>query len=186
MSNEIDDPLCELFPTSVGVRIGLVGANRQASIQHKNTTVCPLREETSSVRRWLERGVVLLESDVHVLERRRGRSRRSNRECQPVGLVIVVIRVLTHDYNLDIAEGSVTGPVDNVLEIIRLYRTHFVLTMSRCRFEVGTLCDLKNIPVPGIASDLGTPCPRDHPSNVQDSFRRECQSQVAKAPFAPA
>lgn len=120
LSNEVDDPLCESFPASIGVRIGLVGANCKASIQHKNTTVCPLREETSSVWRWLERGVVLLESDVHVLERWRGRSRRSNGECQSVGLIIVVIRVLTHDYNLDIAEGSMAGPIDNMLDIIGL------------------------------------------------------------------
>jgi hypothetical protein len=69
-----------------------------------------------------------------------------------MGLIIVVIRVLTHDYNLDIAEGSMAGPVDNMLDIIGMLQTHFVLTMSRCRFEAGTPCDLKSTPVPGIAS----------------------------------
>lgn len=91
-----------------------MGSDCEAGVQHEDTTVCPRSEETSAIRWWLERWVVLLESNVHVLKRGRRRRRGTNGECQSVSLVIVVVGILSDDDDFDIVEGSMARPEDEL------------------------------------------------------------------------
>lgn len=92
------------------MRIGLMSPDSEAGIQHEHTAVRPGCKESSLVGRWLERRIVLLESNVHVLERGGCGSGRSHGEGQSMGLVVVVIGVLADDNNLDVVELGVAGP----------------------------------------------------------------------------
>lgn len=89
------------------MRESLVSADGQTCVEHEYAALGPWCEQTTFVRRRLEAGVVLLESDVHVSEGRRGDGRTSNGEGKAVGLIDVVVRVLTEDDDFDIGERGV-------------------------------------------------------------------------------
>lgn len=99
--DKIDGFLGKSLPPFIGVTVRLVRAHSEAGIQHQDTTISPRREKTTIVRGRLERRVTLFDSTVNVHQRRRSSGWRTNGECQTMGLVVVVVRVLTDDDSFD-------------------------------------------------------------------------------------
>lgn len=78
--NKIDRFLGEFLPSLVGVAIGLMRADGEASVEHENAAICPRHQETPIVRRRFEVGVAFLNSLVNIDKRRWRSSRRSHGE----------------------------------------------------------------------------------------------------------
>ena len=100
-SNEIDDFLGELLPAFVCVTFWLVHPNGQACVEKQHAAVGPGGEQ-ASVLGWGAKGrIVVLESDVHVFQGRRGKCGRADGKAEAVGLVDVMIGVLPENYGFD-------------------------------------------------------------------------------------
>jgi hypothetical protein len=65
-SDEIDHLLCKLLPALVGMAVGLVGTNGEASVEHQDTTLGPRYEEPSLIGWCLEVRIVDLDSFVDI------------------------------------------------------------------------------------------------------------------------
>jgi len=72
--------------------------------------VGPRREESAVLRWSLEGWIVFLESDIDVLQRRRGGCRWTDGEAKTVCLVEVVVRILTDYDGFHGIEGRVSRP----------------------------------------------------------------------------
>ena len=110
LGDKINDLLSETFPTLAGMTKGFMSPNSQTCVQKQDTTICPRSKESTFVWRRLKSGVVFLESDIDVLQRR-GRWRwRTDGEAETMRLVVVVVWVLAENDSLDGGEGCVSGP----------------------------------------------------------------------------
>lgn len=94
----------------VRMAVRLVCPDGETGIQEQDAAIGPRCEKPAVVGWGRECGVVLLQGDVDILERR-GRGRRgADGEAEAVGLVEVVIGVLAEDDGLDGVEGRVARP----------------------------------------------------------------------------
>lgn len=93
------------------MRVCLVSADGKARVEHENPTFGPGSQQPGLVGGRVERGVVFPEAGIYVFQRRGRRSRGEDTERQTVGLVVVVVGVLTENYNPCGREGGVSGPV---------------------------------------------------------------------------
>lgn len=94
LGDRVNDLLRELFPPLVGMAICLMRLNGEASVQHQHSTIRPWSEETAVLGGSYEGRVVLLDGNVHVLERWRSRRGRADREAKTMSLVEVVVGIL--------------------------------------------------------------------------------------------
>jgi len=88
-----------------------MGAYGKAGIEHEHAALGPGCEKATAVGGLAEEGVVVFQGDVHIFKGRGSRGGRFDREGQAVGLVVVVVRVLAKDDDLDVVERGVAGPV---------------------------------------------------------------------------
>lgn len=109
-SNEIDNFLCELLPSLVGMAVGLVGTNSEACVEHQNATLGPRREKPTFISWRLEVRIVNLDSLVDIDQRRWGSDRGSDGEAQAMGLVMIVIGILANNYHFNGVQRCVSGP----------------------------------------------------------------------------
>lgn len=94
LRDKVDDLLREGLPAAFLVRVGRVRADGEACVEHEDAALGPGRQEPAVLRRRHERGIVVFERLVHVLERGRGGRGRAYREAKTVRLVVVVVGVL--------------------------------------------------------------------------------------------
>lgn len=90
--------------------ICFVCTHRKARIEQQDAAVGPRGKETAVVGWGFERGVVLLEGLVHVLEGRRRAGGWADGEAEAVGLVDVVVGVLAQDDGFHCVEGGMARP----------------------------------------------------------------------------
>ncbi len=110
LRHRVNDLLRELLPSSARVAIWFVCTHRKARVEQQDAAVGPGGQETAVVGWGFERGVVLLEGLVHVLEGRRRAGGRADGEAEAVGLVDVVVGVLAEDDGFDCIEGGMARP----------------------------------------------------------------------------
>lgn len=108
--HSVNDPLREAFPAAVRVAVGLVRAHRQARVEHQHATLRPGCQQPTAVRGCLKPRVIILQTDVDVLQRGRSRCRWPYREAEPVRLVVVMVGILAENHGLDTVDGSISGP----------------------------------------------------------------------------
>lgn len=94
----------------VRMTIGLVCPYRETGIQEQDAAIRPRCEKPAVVGWGRECGVVFLQRNIDVLERRRCGRRRADGEAETVGLVEIVIGVLAEDDGFDGVEGRVARP----------------------------------------------------------------------------
>ncbi len=110
LRHRVNDLLRELLPSFARMAIWFVCTHRKARVEQQDAAVGPGGQETAIVGWGFERGVVLREGLVHVLEGRRRADGRADGEAEAVGLVDVVVRVLTKDDGFDCVKGSMARP----------------------------------------------------------------------------
>lgn len=157
--------LGQALPAFIRMAGGLVGANRQASVEHQDAALGPGGQEATFVGRALEGRVVVLDAGEDVDEGRgRGRG-RADGEGQTMGLVVVMVRVLTDNDNLDRVEGGMSRPASESVDVGGKGEEGgmMVHTRSRYRSREGRPSRRPAFLSAGSASGLGTPASRSPP-----------------------
>ena len=114
----LQDRVCELLPAVTPVGIGLVGADRQDSVQKEDSLSGPF-DQISVVRHIT--AYIIMKLFVDIYKRRRCRTAGPHREAHAVGLSLAVIGILSQDHNTDTAERSLMEGIEKILSG-RIYR----------------------------------------------------------------
>ncbi len=102
----------ELLPAFALVRVGLVRAHGQHGIQQQHPLLGPGDQAAVVGHVKLD---VLMQFLEDIDQRRRSGHARAHRKCQPLGLVLFMIRILADDHHAHLVEGRVAQGVEYIL-----------------------------------------------------------------------
>jgi len=100
------------------MRVCLIAANGESSIEHEHTTVGPWRQESTLIGRRFEVREIVFQGGVDVLQRRWGRGGWADGEAEAMSLVGIVVWILTQNDCFYLVQRSMTRPVDSIVNAV--------------------------------------------------------------------